>query len=126
MLRAWSAQRVRAAEQALMAELADGELMGRAAAGLAEVCRARLADSGGSRVVVLAGPGNNGADALYAAAHLAEDGYVCVALQGNWPLAVGDSESWLAAGVPVVGADGEWAGPLADADLVIDGVLGIG
>lgn len=126
MLRAWSALRVRAAEEALMGELPEGELMARAAAGLAEVCRARLKASRGTRVVVFAGPGNNGADALYAAAHLAEDGYHCLALQGNWPLAIGDSASWLAAAVTVVAADGEWAVPLADADLVIDGLLGIG
>ncbi|TPG19020.1 bifunctional ADP-dependent NAD(P)H-hydrate dehydratase/NAD(P)H-hydrate epimerase [Pedococcus bigeumensis] len=126
MLQAWSAQRVRAAEEALMGELADGELMARAAEGLAEVCRARLTASGGSRVVVLAGPGNNGADALYAAAHLADGGSDCVALQGGWPLAIGDPESWLAAGVRVVAPDGDWVTALADADLVIDGVLGIG
>jgi hydroxyethylthiazole kinase-like uncharacterized protein yjeF len=126
VLQAWSADRVRAAEEALMVGLADGELMARAAEGLAEVCRARLSASGGSRVVVLAGPGNNGADALYAAAHLADDGAACVALQGSWPLAIGDAASWLAAGVRVVAADGDWATPLADADLVIDGVLGIG
>lgn len=126
MLRAWSAQRVRAAEEALMGELAEGELMARAAAGLAEVCRARLEASGGTRVVVLAGPGNNGADALYAAAHLAEDGYDCVALQGNWPLGIGDATSWQAAGVRVVAVEGDWAGPLAAADLLVDGLLGIG
>ena len=126
MLRAWSAQRVRAAEEALMGELPDGELMARAAEGLAEVCRARLTASGGTRVVVLAGPGNNGADALYAAAHLADDGSDCVALQGSWPLAVGEAASWLAAGVQLIPADGDWATPLGDADLVIDGVLGIG
>jgi hydroxyethylthiazole kinase-like uncharacterized protein yjeF len=109
-----------------MGELADGELMARAAEGLAEVCRARLTASGGTRVVVLAGPGNNGADALYAAAHLADGGSHCVALQGSWPLAIGDAASWLAAGVRVVPADGDWATPLADAELVVDGVLGIG
>ena len=126
MLQAWSAQRVRAAERALMTELPDGELMARAAEGIAEVCRARLTASGGTRVVVLAGPGNNGADALYAAAHLADAGCDCVALQGSWPLAVGEAASWSAAGVRVVAADGDWATPLAGAELVIDGVLGIG
>jgi NAD(P)H-hydrate repair Nnr-like enzyme with NAD(P)H-hydrate epimerase domain len=48
----------------VLADLPDGELMARAAEGLAEVCRARLEESGGSRVVVLAGAGNTGADAL--------------------------------------------------------------
>jgi hydroxyethylthiazole kinase-like uncharacterized protein yjeF len=109
-----------------MSSLAEGELMARAAEGLAEVCRARLQESGGRRVVVLAGAGNNGADALYAAAHLAEDGFDCVALQGDWPLAIGDAASWGADGVDVVGADGDWAAALAAADLVVDGLLGIG
>jgi hydroxyethylthiazole kinase-like uncharacterized protein yjeF len=109
-----------------MAGLAEGELMARAAEGLAEVCRARLTESGGSHVVVLAGAGNNGADALYAAAHLSADGFDCVALQGDWPLAIGDEESWRAEGVAVVPPDGDWTSPLAAADLVVDGVLGIG
>jgi hydroxyethylthiazole kinase-like uncharacterized protein yjeF len=126
VLRAWSPARVRAAEQALIGELAEGELMSRAAEGLAEVCRARLASSGGTRLVVLAGPGNNGADALYAAAHLADAGFDCVALQGDWPLAIGDSASWDAAGVAVLPPDGDWPTALAGADLVIDGLLGIG
>ncbi|HSU73985.1 MAG TPA: bifunctional ADP-dependent NAD(P)H-hydrate dehydratase/NAD(P)H-hydrate epimerase [Terrabacter sp.] len=126
MLRAWSADRVRSAEHDLMAGLEEGELMARAAQGLAEVCSARLHQRGGTRVVVLAGPGNNGADALYAAAHLADEGFACVALQGGWPLAVGEPESWLAAGVPVLTSDDDWATPLSEADLVVDGILGIG
>ncbi|WP_406832114.1 NAD(P)H-hydrate dehydratase [Pedococcus sp. KACC 23699] len=126
MLRAYSTDRVRAAEAALLATLDDGELMARAAWGLAQVCRARLDENGGTRVVVLAGPGNNGADALYAAAHLADDGADCVALQGPWPLAIGDIASWGAAGVAVVGPGDDWAAPLSAADLVLDGVLGIG
>ncbi|KQU69170.1 bifunctional ADP-dependent NAD(P)H-hydrate dehydratase/NAD(P)H-hydrate epimerase [Phycicoccus sp. Root101] len=126
MLRAYSAEAVRSAEAALMATLDDGELMARAAWGLAEVCRARLRDGGGNRVVVLAGPGNNGADALYAASHLADDGADCVALQGSWPLAIGDTASWAAAGVRVLGPDEDWSSALAGADLVVDGILGIG
>ncbi|WP_457252772.1 bifunctional ADP-dependent NAD(P)H-hydrate dehydratase/NAD(P)H-hydrate epimerase [Pedococcus sp. P5_B7] len=126
MLRAWSAERVRAAEEELMAGLDEGELMARAAEGLAEVCRARLQASGGSRVVVLAGAGNNGADALYAAVQLTADGFDCVALQGDWPLAIGDGASWAADGVTVVPPEGDWASALAAADLVVDGVLGIG
>ncbi len=127
MLRTYCANAVREAEADLLATLDDpGELMARAAWGLAQVCRARLRESGGTRVVVLAGPGNNGADALYAAAHLADDGAQCVALQGPWPLAVGDAAAWEAAGVRVIGVDGDWATALAGAELVLDGVLGIG
>jgi ADP-dependent NAD(P)H-hydrate dehydratase / NAD(P)H-hydrate epimerase len=65
---------VRPAELALMAKLPDGTLMQRAAAGLASVCASLLGEVYGSRVVVLAGGGDNGGDALYAAARLAGRG----------------------------------------------------
>jgi len=68
---AYSVSKVRAAEAALMAQVPEGTLMQRAAAGLASVCAGLLRDSAGgvygARVVVLAGTGDNGGDALYAA-----------------------------------------------------------
>ena len=67
MIRAFSIDDVRVAEEAVKGELEPGELMQRAALGLAEVARARSDED--DRVVVLAGSGDNGADALYAAAH---------------------------------------------------------
>ncbi|HEX7461671.1 MAG TPA: NAD(P)H-hydrate epimerase, partial [Dermatophilaceae bacterium] len=74
MIRAYSVSSVRAAEAAAMAGLSEGELMSRAAAGLAEVAAARLGGPGGRQVVAIVGAGNNGGDALYAAALLAKDG----------------------------------------------------
>ena len=73
---------VRAAEQSLMALLPPGTLMQRAAAGLASVC-AGLAGGTvpGSRVVVLAGSGDNGGDALYAGARLAARGASVLAVR---------------------------------------------
>ena len=72
---AYQVEAVRAAERALMAIVPDGALMGRAAAGLASVCAALLRQEPGyvygARVVVLAGRGDNGGDALYAGARLA-------------------------------------------------------
>ena len=65
---------VRAAEQALMAKVPDGALMQRAAAGLASVCAGLLGQVYGARVVVLAGSGDNGGDALFAGARLARRG----------------------------------------------------
>ena len=62
---------IRAAEQALMARVPPGALMQRAAAGLAAVCAGLVPRVYGSRVVVLAGSGDNGGDGLYAAARLA-------------------------------------------------------
>lgn len=77
-INAWSIEDVRSAEAATMATLPEGELMQRAARGLAHVVAARLRDIEAPRVVVLAGPGGNGGDALFAAAFLA-DGSVSVA-----------------------------------------------
>ena len=126
MLRAWSAGRVRAAEGALLAGLPEGELMGRAAGGLAEVCRVRLAERDGTRVVGLVGPGNNGGDALFALAELAEGGAQCQVLQGSWPLHPAGLAAAQAAGVSVVQPSDDWLSALRAADLVVDGLLGIG
>ncbi|MGI8696990.1 MAG: NAD(P)H-hydrate epimerase, partial [Mycobacteriales bacterium] len=71
---AWPVRDVRAAEQELMATVPDGALMQRAAAGLAAACLRLLGRGYGRRVVVLAGAGNNGGDALYAGARLAARG----------------------------------------------------
>lgn len=126
MLRAWSVARVRAAEGALLAVLPEGELMGRAAAGLAAVCRARLSERDGTRVVGLVGPGNNGGDALFALAELAEGGAQCQVLHGGWPLHPTGLAAAQAAGVVVLQPSDPWLAVLHSADLVVDGVLGIG
>ena len=67
MLRAHSVVDIRAAEEALMATVPDGELMQRAARGLADALDVVPA---GDLVLSLVGPGNNGGDALFAATHL--------------------------------------------------------
>ena len=72
MIEAYAVADVRAAEAAAMAGLPEGELMARAAQGLAAVVAARLEERQGMRVVGLVGSGNNGGDALYALADLAE------------------------------------------------------
>lgn len=71
MLRAHRVDDVRAAEHALAADLPDGELMRRAAKGLADALHHVPA---GEVVLMLIGPGNNGGDALYAATHLLDRG----------------------------------------------------
>jgi hydroxyethylthiazole kinase-like uncharacterized protein yjeF len=125
MRRAYQVEAVRAAERALMAHLPDGTLMNRAAAGLAAICASLLArDPGhvyGARVVVLAGSGDNGGDALYAGARLARRGAAVTAIVG--PKAhEGGTAALIAAGGRVTGA----AGQIGHADLIIDGLLGIG
>src|SRR5699024_12078928 len=73
MLQGYAVPDVRAAEDRVRAGLADGELMMRAARGLAEVVALRARQRGAGRIVVLAGPGDNGGDALHAAALLARE-----------------------------------------------------
>lgn len=124
MLTAYTVDRVRAAETVLMAELPPGELMSRAARGLAGICRVRCADIPGAAVVALVGPGNNGGDALYAVALLADEGFDCVAVRGDWEVHAGGLEAARAAGVSIV--DAGWRPAVAGADIVLDGLLGIG
>lgn len=135
---AWSIEDVRAAEAAAMEQLPEGELMRRAAHGLALVCQARLAEREQDdatvppKVVVLAGAGGNGGDALFAAADLAEQGLatvtaVLLSKKVHEP-ALGAVRS---AGVRAVRADTEKGlrgglEALGRADLVIDGMVGIG
>jgi NAD(P)H-hydrate repair Nnr-like enzyme with NAD(P)H-hydrate dehydratase domain/NAD(P)H-hydrate repair Nnr-like enzyme with NAD(P)H-hydrate epimerase domain len=121
VIEAWSTDAVYAAERALMATLDDGELMARAVEGLAGVAAARLEESGGRSVAALVGPGNNGADALYALARLAEAGWNAVAVHSD-TVHEGARAAAEAAGV-VLTTD---PSGLGEADVVLDGILGIG
>jgi len=128
MRRAYQVSAVRAAERALMDLLPEGTLMRRAAAGLASVCASLLARYPGhvygARVVVLAGSGDNGGDALYAGALLARRGTAVTAITAGPKAHAGGAAGLRAAGGRVTGAD---AGrEIARADLIIDGLLGIG
>src|SRR5690348_8589103 len=118
---------VRAAEQALMAGLPPGALMQRAAAGLAAVCAGLVPRVYGARVVVLAGSGDNGGDALYAGARLARRGARVVAAAASGRVHEEGAAALTAAGGRVTGA-GDPGLPvlIQDADLVLDGLLGIG
>ena len=119
---------VRAAEQSLMAQLPPGTLMQRAAAGLASVC-AGLAGGTvpGSRVVVLAGSGDNGGDALYAGARLAARGASVLAVRAAAKIHEAGAAALRAAGGRVAGADDPGVpAAIGAADLILDGLLGIG
>jgi hydroxyethylthiazole kinase-like uncharacterized protein yjeF len=124
---AWPVAEVRAAEDALLALVPPGALMQRAAAGLA-VHAGRLLDPVyGARVALLVGAGNNGGDALYAGARLAARGarVTAVLLSPDRAHAEG-----LAALRRAGGRAGAAAGPavavVRGADLVLDGIVGIG
>jgi hydroxyethylthiazole kinase-like uncharacterized protein yjeF len=171
---AYSVSQVRAAEAALFALVPEGALMQRAAAGLAAVCTDLLhAGAGGvygARVVILAGTGDNGGDALYAGERLARRGAAVTAVQAGARLHAEAARALAAAGGRIVsvapprdpaattvalqaGRDGQ-PGPsdvspaaaggagdghqdrydagdevrrvIGHADLIVDGMLGIG
>ena len=135
---AYQVAAVRAAEQALMDLVPDGTLMGRAAAGLASVCAALLRAAPGhvygARVVVLAGSGDNGGDALYAGALLARRGAAVTAIAAGSTVHPGGTAALREAGGRVSDDTGRRgyadavpaAHPIAGADLIVDGLLGIG
>jgi hydroxyethylthiazole kinase-like uncharacterized protein yjeF len=128
MRRAYQVAAVRAAERALMEALPEGSLMRRAAAGLASVCGSLLTQYPGqvygARVVVLAGSGDNGGDALYAGALLARRGAAVTAITAGPKAHPGGVADLRAAGGRVTE---DLAGDLiARADLIVDGLLGIG
>jgi hydroxyethylthiazole kinase-like uncharacterized protein yjeF len=98
-------------------------LMENAGNAVAEAVAARL--SVGSRVAVLAGPGNNGGDGFVAAKQLAKRGYaVTILLVGAVEKLKGDAaasaKAWngpIASGAPAA---------LAGADIVVDALFGAG
>ncbi len=102
--------------------IAGIELMENAGRAVADSCSAVLQ---GRRVVIVAGPGNNGGDGFVAARHLAERGYaVRVSFVGDKTRLKGDAAL----------AAERWSGPVEDAspvsltdcDIIIDALFGAG
>ncbi|MBC2901288.1 NAD(P)H-hydrate dehydratase [Streptomyces cupreus] len=126
MRTAYSVETVRTSERELMVRLPEGTLMQRAAAGLTAACADLLGRVYGSRVVLLIGSGDNGGDALYAGARLARRGAgVTAVLLAPERAHTGGLAALRGAGGSVTGTDA--AAPLIDrADLVLDGIVGIG
>ncbi|MCW2864922.1 MAG: carbohydrate kinase, YjeF related protein [Actinoallomurus sp.] len=130
--------KVRTAERALMARSPEGALMKRAAAGLASVCagllrsgRAGVIGPGdgtyGARVTLLVGSGDNGGDALYAGARLARRGAAVTAVLAGSKVHEGGLGALRSAGGRTVEPTGERSvAEIEAADLIIDGMLGIG
>src|SRR3954451_19288554 len=126
MRTAYRVERVRAAEREFMARLPEGALMQRAAAGLAAACADLLGRGYGRRVVLLVGSGDNGGDALYAGARLARRGAgVTAVLLAPERAHAGGLAALRRAGGSVAGT-GAAEELVERADLVVDGIVGIG
>lgn len=130
MAEGYTAAQVRAAEAPHLARREP--LMQRAASGLARELRAVLAGRrdrrGSGRVLVLVGSGNNGGDALYAAAEISASGIdvdlvltADKAHQRGLAVALDDGCGRIAADDPAA-----LSAAVARADVVVDGILGIG
>lgn len=118
MRAAHTVAQVRAAEEPLLA--AGVPLMQRAATGLAVRVARRLPFVYGARVALLVGTGNNGADALWAGAWLARRGAAVVAVPA------GDVVPDALAALVRAGGRLGTAEALAGAEVVLDGLVGIG
>ncbi|MFD2674898.1 NAD(P)H-hydrate epimerase [Gulosibacter bifidus] len=122
----YTAAQIRAAEAPLLAK--GVPLMIRAAQALADHVTSVLPEPSASRVLVLAGAGDNGGDACWAASFLAEAG-----VQVNVVPVMGRLSPEPEAGARESGArilteakPVDAAQLVADADVIIDGMLGIG
>lgn len=122
----WSVEQIRAAEAEVVACTGADVLMQRAAYGLAVHCGRILRRVYGARVVLLVGAGNNGGDALYAGVALLRRGAAvhAVLLAPDRVHSRGVLAFVGAGGTVGVAADSPER--LARADLVVDGIVGIG
>lgn len=134
----YTAAQVRAAEAPLLA--AGEPLMQRAAAALADEIGRLLATEGRPvipatdaaerpLVVVLAGSGDNGGDALFAGTHLAERGADVRIVATGSRLHEPAAAAAHAAGATELDPDADPEGferATRDADVIVDGILGIG
>ncbi len=117
---------LREIERAALAQPNAPSLMARSGVAVAEFARDLLGDRG-KRVLVLAGPGNNGGDAFVAACQLKQWWYdVTVVFTGTQAKLPDDAKAaladWRAAGGALhesIPSNGDW-------HLIVDGLFGIG
>ncbi|MFC5266449.1 NAD(P)H-hydrate dehydratase [Kribbella qitaiheensis] len=121
MRHAHTVEQVRAAEADLMARLPEGTLMQRAATGLAVAIGNFIGHVYGARVVLLVGSGDNGGDALYAGEKLARRGAGVTAVLLSDKAHPAGLAALLVAGGRVGSTE-----DIATADVVVDGIVGIG
>ena len=119
-----TADAIRDAERATGPLLTDGVLMARAAYGLASTVldelRRRCGRVYGTTVVLVVGAGDNGGDALYAARHLRRRGVRVRAVL------TAPERAHTAGLADFCAAGGTLTDTAADADLVVDAIVGLG
>lgn len=117
---------IRKIEREAMARLPPPPLMVRAGSVVAEHARDMLGERG-RRVLVLAGPGNNGGDALVAARQLVEWWHeVTVVFTGREDKLSGEARAALASWRAVQGGLHDTVPARHKWDLIVDGLFGIG
>ena len=125
--RLYSVAQIRATEAAAAAILEPGELMRRAGHAGFEAAMALLGDARARPVLVLAGPGNNGGDALEVAANLGEAGVdvVVLHLAGSGKTSPEAAQALTRARASRANF-ADVAPDVRDWALVVDGLFGIG
>lgn len=130
-MKSYTAAQVREAEEPFLR--AGVPLMARASAALAvetvELLIERRGDVAGSRVLVVAGAGNNGGDALHSAALLADRGAFVTVVPTTENLHEEGRRAALASGATLLPADApaDTVARIArDSDAILDGILGTG
>ncbi|GAB3624354.1 bifunctional ADP-dependent NAD(P)H-hydrate dehydratase/NAD(P)H-hydrate epimerase [Mariniluteicoccus endophyticus] len=126
---AYSIDQVRLAEERALVD-DDGELMQRAASGLAwavrRVLRERTGGHRGRQVVLLVGPGNNGGDTLYAGVRLLRAGVRVRAWCQSDRFHARAAKAFQDAGGTWIGRVRDLLPALERVDAVVDGIYGIG
>lgn len=132
---AYGVQDIRNAEAPILARVAEGSLMRKAAAGLAVVCsrilKERSGHVNGQRVAMLVGSGNNGGDALLAGAWLRRRGVAVQAILADESAYQPGLKSFRGRGGRILAAKeadfyNRAVEVLNEAHLVVDGIVGIG
>ena len=117
---------IRQIEQAMLARSPAPPLMARAGSAVAALAREMLGERG-KRVLVLAGPGNNGGDAFVAARQLKQWWYdVTVVFTGQEAKLSADARAALADWRKAQGAVHDAIPANRKWDLIVDGLFGIG
>ena len=127
-MRSYTVEQILAAEEVALAAQGQLPLMVRAATAVAVTAAGMLRRPlPGRRVVLLVGSGNNGGDALFAGANLARRGVRVTALLTDPSRAhPAGLRALLAAGGRLLADHSQAATLIGNADLIVDGLVGIG